>query len=70
MTTKLLSPMRVHCDITCLHPASEDVRWAFTPRTFELPFSHQVALFVSLSLCQSDPDFCQAAGTHESLCIY
>lgn len=42
--------MRVHSDIACLRPASEDVRWAFTPRTFELPFSHQVALFVSL--CQ------------------
>lgn len=49
MTMKLLSPMRAHSDITCLHSAIPEIRWAFIPQTFELPFSHQVALFVSVS---------------------
>lgn len=45
--------MRVHSDLTCLHPVSEDILrdfgCAFTPQTFELSFSHRVALSVSLS---------------------
>lgn len=56
MTMKVPSPMRVHSDITCLHPASEDtlrgLRCASTPRTFELSFGHRVALLVSLSARQ------------------
>lgn len=56
MTMKLLSLMRVHSDITCLHPVSKDIvrdfSCAVTPRTFELSFSHSLDLFVSVSVSQ------------------
>lgn len=50
------------CDIL------RDFGCAFTPRTFELSFSHRVAL--CLSIWRSAPDVCHTAGTRESLCIY